>query len=150
MKVHGITDDDVADEPLFRQYAKGLIAFLDGADLGGFGAIRFDLPMLVAEFRRAGLEFDLNGRKVVDPLVIYHTFDQEQKAIQEALAGTEEDFFRYFPGKVFLPLAARSLGMDRKAYVSLICRGLASESEPLHQLGVELEATLTNYLPSRI
>lgn len=24
------------------------------ADLGGFGAIRFDLPMLVTEFRRVG------------------------------------------------------------------------------------------------
>ena len=47
MKVHGITDDDVADKPSFNQYAKGLLAFLEGADLGGFGAIRFDLPMLV-------------------------------------------------------------------------------------------------------
>lgn len=78
-------------------------------------------------------------------------FDQEQKTIQEALAGTEEDFFRYLPGKGFLPLAARSLGMDRKAYVNLVCRGLdADEGEPLHHLGVELDTTLTNYLPPRV
>jgi len=75
MKVHGITDDDVADKPSFKQYASSLMTFIDGADLGGFGAIRFDLPMLIAEFRRVGLELDLNGRSVVDPMVIYHKFE---------------------------------------------------------------------------
>ena len=77
MKVHGITDEDVADKPSFRQYAKNLIAFLEGADLGGFGAIRFDLPMLAAEFRRVGLEFDLNGRTSWTPSLFIINLSRE-------------------------------------------------------------------------
>ena len=60
-KVHGITDEDVAHESPFRRYAKSLIAYLDGCDLAGFGIIRFDIPILVAEFKRTGLELDLEG-----------------------------------------------------------------------------------------
>ena len=71
-RVHGITDADVAGEPTFRQYAKNLLAFLDGCDLSGFNAIRFDLPMLRAEFARVGMQFDLDNRNVVDPMVIFH------------------------------------------------------------------------------
>ena len=44
--VHGITDEDVVNQPPFSRYAKNLLAFLDGTDLAGFNAIRFDLPML--------------------------------------------------------------------------------------------------------
>ena len=51
-KVHGITDDEVADKPLFNRYAKSLLEFFDGCDIGGFNAIRFDIPLLVAEFER--------------------------------------------------------------------------------------------------
>ena len=53
-KVHGITDDDVADKPSFNQYAKGLLAFLEGADLGGFGAIRFDIPIANSRIQEGG------------------------------------------------------------------------------------------------
>ena len=70
--VHGITDEDVLNQPPFSRYAKNLLAFLDGSDLAGFNAIRFDLPMLRAEFARAGVRFDLEGRNVVDPMVIFH------------------------------------------------------------------------------
>ena len=45
-RVHGITDEDVADQLAFHGYAKNLIVFLDGCDLAGFNAIRFDLPVL--------------------------------------------------------------------------------------------------------
>jgi len=47
--VHGITDADVADEPAFSQYAKGVSEFLDGCDISGFNVITFDLPFLEAE-----------------------------------------------------------------------------------------------------
>ena len=58
-RVHGIKDEDVAGEPTFGCYAKNLMAFLDGCDLAGFNAIRFDLPMLRAEFARVGMQLDL-------------------------------------------------------------------------------------------
>jgi DNA polymerase-3 subunit epsilon len=74
-RVHGIKDADVADEPTFRQYAKNLLAFLDGCDLSGFNAIRFDLPMLRAEFARVGMQLDLENRKVVDPMLIFHQME---------------------------------------------------------------------------
>ena len=74
-RVHGIKDADVAGEPTFSQYAKNLLAFLDGCDLSGFNAIRFDLPMLRAEFARVGMQFDLENRKVVDPMVIFHQME---------------------------------------------------------------------------
>ena len=55
--IHGITDEDVADRPRFRRIAPGLARLLEGADLAGFNLRRFDLPLLTAEFRRAGVAF---------------------------------------------------------------------------------------------
>ena len=79
-RVHGISDEDVAEKPTFRHYAKSLMSFLEGCDIGGFGVARFDLPILQEEFRRAGLEFDLEERRVVDPLIIYHKYEPRDLA----------------------------------------------------------------------
>ena len=54
--IHGITDEDVKDCPLFPQIAKSLAQFIEGCDFGGFNSNRFDLPMLVEEFMRAGVD----------------------------------------------------------------------------------------------
>lgn len=70
--IHGIRDEDVADKPPFRKRAKSLAEFLEGCDLGGFNIRRFDLPMLLAEFRRAGVPFEVGDRRLVDAQVIYH------------------------------------------------------------------------------
>ena len=70
--VHGITDAMVATEPAFSQYAKSFYAFLDGCDLAGFGIKGFDVPLLRAEFQRAGIDFTTEGRCIVDALVLYH------------------------------------------------------------------------------
>jgi DNA polymerase-3 subunit epsilon len=73
--VHGITDADVAGESAFRQYARSVRDFLDDCDIAGFNAIKFDLPFLEAEFRRAGVEFSRRGRHLIDSQVIYHQRD---------------------------------------------------------------------------
>ena len=70
--VHGISDEDVADKAPFRKRAKSLAEFLEGCDLGGFNIRRFDLPMLLAEFRRAGVPFEVGDRRLVDAQVVYH------------------------------------------------------------------------------
>lgn len=70
--VHHIADADVADEPRFEQLAKSLFDLFEGCDFAGFGVRRFDMPLLVAEFRRAGLSFDLTGRCVIDGKDIFH------------------------------------------------------------------------------
>ena len=70
--VHGITDDDVADEKSFGQIARSLASYLDGCDLCGYNLWSFDLKMLVAEFKRAGVPFSTEGRHILDPMRIFH------------------------------------------------------------------------------
>ncbi len=70
--VHGITDADVADEPPFTSFARSLADLLEPCDLAGFNVRRFDLPMLLAEFRRAGVSFDPRARRIVDVQLIFH------------------------------------------------------------------------------
>ena len=73
--VHGITDADVKHEPTFRRYARGIAQFLDDCDIAGFNVIRFDLPFLEAEFRRAGVEFARKDRQLVDSQVLFHLLE---------------------------------------------------------------------------
>jgi DNA polymerase-3 subunit epsilon len=70
--IHGITDADVADEVPFCRTARNLVDILDGCDLAGFNIKRFDLHMLIYEFRRCGVEFSLSGRRVLDMQTIFH------------------------------------------------------------------------------
>ncbi len=69
--VHHISDADVADAPTFRQIAKNFFIFLEGCDLGGYNIVKFDLPVLIREFQRAGLQFSTEGRRVVDAYTIF-------------------------------------------------------------------------------
>lgn len=73
--VHGITDDDVSDKPPFRAYARALAESLEDCDLAGFAIERFHLPLLLAEFRRAGVHFSMDNRAVVDTMAIYHRLE---------------------------------------------------------------------------
>jgi len=69
--VHGISDDDVKNEPTFRQVAKSLLVFLDGCDLSGFNVEGFDLPLLVQEFDRVGVKFPTSPINVIDSWRIF-------------------------------------------------------------------------------
>ncbi len=73
---HGITDKDVADKPTFKDVAKDYAKFFEGADLAGFNIIKFDVPMLVEEFLRAGVEFDYERKKIIDAQKIYHMMEK--------------------------------------------------------------------------
>ena len=75
-EVHGITDEDVKDEPTFRQIAKSLAQYIEGCDFGGFNSNRFDLPMLVEEFMRAGVDVDFRKRKFIDVQNVFHRKEQ--------------------------------------------------------------------------
>ena len=74
--IHGIHDEDVADCPTFKQIAKELAKSIEGADIAGFNSNRFDVPVLVEEFLRAGIDIDLSKRKFIDVQVIYHKLEQ--------------------------------------------------------------------------
>jgi DNA polymerase-3 subunit epsilon len=71
-EVHGISNEMVAGEPPFSFFAAQLKQFIGDADLAGFGISRLDIPLLEAEFRRAGMEFSRRGRRIVDTQIIYH------------------------------------------------------------------------------
>lgn len=71
--VHGITDEMVKDCPRFIEISKGLLAFLDGCDLGGYNSDRFDIPMLIEEFTRCNIEFPTWNPNTVD-VYKYETF----------------------------------------------------------------------------
>lgn len=70
--IHGITDRDVRGAPTFRELAPSIAAALEGADLAGFNVARFDLKLLAVEFARAGIEFRMDGVRVIDAMAIYH------------------------------------------------------------------------------
>lgn len=78
--IHGITDADVADAPTFREIAKKLIAFLEGTDLAGYNAIKFDIPVLAEEFLRINMDFNFLKRKYIDVQVIFHKKEQRTLA----------------------------------------------------------------------
>lgn len=70
--VHHITDEDVKDEPTFRQLAKSLAQIFIGSDIAGFNSNRFDIPMLDQEFQRANVDIDLSKARFVDVQTIFH------------------------------------------------------------------------------
>ncbi|MCX7987803.1 MAG: 3'-5' exonuclease [Bacteroidales bacterium] len=74
--VHGITNEDVKDAPTFKEIAQMLANELEGCDLAGFNSNKFDFPMLVEEFLRAGVDIDLKKRKFIDVQVIFHRMEQ--------------------------------------------------------------------------
>lgn len=75
-KIHGIYDADVADKPTFKEIAKELAKFLEGTDLAGFNSIKFDVPLLVEEFLRADVLFDISKRKLIDVQRIFHMMEK--------------------------------------------------------------------------
>ncbi|GIL21592.1 MAG: DNA polymerase III subunit epsilon [Bacteroidota bacterium] len=78
--IHGISNEDVKDKPVFKDLAKDYAKFFEGADLGGFNILKFDVPMLVEEFLRAGVEFDYSKKRIIDAQKIYHLMEKRNLA----------------------------------------------------------------------
>lgn len=87
--VHHISDDDVKDKPTFKQVAKEIKAVFQGSDIAGFNSNRFDIPILVQELYRAGVDFDLAKSNFVDVQVIFHK--REKRDLEAA--------YRFYCGK---------------------------------------------------
>lgn len=86
--IHGILDSDVADAPFFADVAEELFEWLQEVDLGGYNSNRFDIPMLVEEFLRVGLELPEN-RHQVDVMRIFMVMEKR----------TLEAAYRFYCGK---------------------------------------------------
>lgn len=74
--VHGIFNKDLDNEPRFSAIAPAIIEFLQNCDLAGYNALRFDIPVLLEEFYRCGIEFDMDKRRFVDVQVIFHKMEE--------------------------------------------------------------------------
>lgn len=74
--IHGISNEDVADCPTFKEVAKSLAQWMSGCDFSGFNAVKFDIPLLAEEMLRAGVQFDFRKRKVIDVQNIFHKLEQ--------------------------------------------------------------------------
>ena len=111
--VHHITDEDVRNEPTFKQLAKSLREFIQGCDFCGFNSNRFDLPLLAEEFLRAGVDVDLFRRaKYIDVQNIFHK--KEERTLVAA--------YRFYCGKELE--AAHSAAADTMATYEVLCSQL--------------------------
>lgn len=79
-KIHGITDEKVADKPHFKDVAGEINHFIGNADLAGYNSNKFDIPMLAEEMLRAGIDFDLSKRRFVDVQNIFHRMEPRNLA----------------------------------------------------------------------
>ena len=107
-EIHGIYDADVKDAPTFNEIAEKVFAFFEGCDLGGFNIVGFDNDILVAEFKRAGLEFVVEGRKIIDSFKIF------QKMEPRTLVAA----YKYYCGKELIN--AHSAEADTEATLDVL------------------------------
>lgn len=75
-EIHGISDEDVKDKPLFETMAQMIFEkYFKNVDLGGFNIIRFDVPMLSEEFSRSDISFPEFGTHFADACTLFHKFN---------------------------------------------------------------------------
>ena len=73
---HGFRDKDVADKPTFKDIAPQLLEFIKGCDFAGYNSNKFDIPLLAEEILRAGFDFDMKNRHMVDVQNIFYRMEQ--------------------------------------------------------------------------
>mgnify|MGYP001180885036 CR=1 FL=1 len=83
MQIHGISPKDVANKPTFQQVAQKIYDFIGQADLAGYNSMRFDIPLLMEEFARVGMEFDISRRRCIDVQRIF--YKMEPRTLKAAL-----------------------------------------------------------------
>ena len=122
--IHGITNEQVATEPTFKELAPKVNELIAGCDLAGFNSNRFDIPLLAEELMRAGIDFDMNNRKAIDVQVIFHK--KEQRTLS---AG-----YQFYCGKELL--GAHGAEADTIATYEI----LLAQIEKYDDIGVSVDA----------
>ncbi len=89
-RVHGITAKDLANKPSFQQVAQKIYDFIGDADLAGYNSNRFDVPILMEEFDRVGIDWDIEHRKMIDVQRIFYKMESRTlKAAYRLYCGKE-------------------------------------------------------------
>lgn len=83
MNVHGITPEMLKNKPSFQQVAQQIYDFIGDADLAGYNSDRYDIPMLMEEFARVGMELNIDDRNNVDVQKIFYMM--EPRTLKAAL-----------------------------------------------------------------
>lgn len=115
--IHGISDEDVKDCPVFAERAKEVFAFFAGCDISGFNCDRFDVPMLEEELGRCGYNFDAASRRFVDVQRIYHRM--EPRDLTAAV--------RFYLGRDHV--GAHGAGADARATLEVLKAQMAKYSQ---------------------
>ena len=74
--IHGISDENVANEPSFKQISAEVYQMIKDSDLGGYNSDRFDIPLLAEEMLRAEVDFDMKNMVSVDVQTIFHKMEK--------------------------------------------------------------------------
>lgn len=74
-KIHGISNEDVRNKPTFQQVGQKIFDFIGNADLAGYNSDRFDIPMLIEEFHRIGIDFDISHKRLIDVQKIFYKME---------------------------------------------------------------------------
>ncbi len=136
--IHGISDADVADKPTFRELAPSLLEYIGDADLAGYNSNKFDVPLLVEEFLRVGVDFDLRCRRLVDVQNIFHQMEQRtlvaaykfycQKDLENAHSAAADTIATY---EVLKAQLDRYKGVDYKDRSGKISQPVVNDMEAL-------------------
>lgn len=71
-EVHHITNEDVREQKTFRELAPAIMEDFRESDIAGYNSNRFDIPLLLEEFARAEMVFDLHARNIIDVQNIFY------------------------------------------------------------------------------
>lgn len=138
--VHGITDADVAGEAPFSARARSLARLLAPCDLAGFNIRRFDVPFLLAEFARCGIEFDPHGRRMIDIQQIFHREERRDlSAAARFYLGREHEEAHTALGDIRTTAAVLSAQLARYPHVPQDLDGLQAYCDEVGRFETEAE-----------
>ena len=126
--IHGITNEMVKDAPTFKVAGNEIKQFLENCDLGGYNSNRFDIPMLMEEFLRVGMDVDLSDRRMLDVQHIFYTM--EPRTLTAA--------YKFYCNKELVD--AHSAEVDVQATIDV----LMAQVERYHQLGNSVDSILSH------
>ena len=125
-EIHGIDNKMVKDAPTFKQAANEIKMYIDNCDLGGYNSNRFDVPILMEEFLRAGMDVDLSNRKMIDVQHIFYSM--EPRTLTAA--------YKFFCGKELTDAHSAEADVDATIDVFL------AQVEKYKNLGNSIESIL--------
>lgn len=143
--VHGITDEDVAEEPPFSSRARALAELLEGCDLAGFNIRRFDIPMLLSEFKRAGVPFSIQGRRLLDAQVVFHKEEpRDLTAAARFYLGREHEEAHSALGDIRTTAAVLAAQMERYEELPGSVQGLHEYCDAVSPFQTEMDRWFTH------